>query len=504
MIVYNNKLLLKTTFDNVLELFVSWINRINNNPEHKLFKKEDDLTIDDIKNIDCRLMKSNSRLYTASYMEKYPYQYAARFTHGDKTSRGRLWITEIGLKQESENSDLEYTLLLKIEDTDVYADLPILTRPFIDRDIYEKILKESIVPSFKSLEVKSVNDSLAEIENFSRQYTIVILSASQVGYPIDFKSLAEKLKWLFFGLADIWIIPENEDTFQLEELMGIYSVWNGAINVIHPPVRSSNSPDDVFCWCDKLLPAEIDELKDEYGKDEVQKRILSFISRRKTFDIRKNHVSVEGVKERSLSEKINGWLEHTKNEEDKSSIKELAAQVEHCRKEHEELYDLYDKELSDKDKDIQQLRAKLECSETDFEKGLSFIESIYKGKIVFLSSAKESARKSKYNNIPAVLESLIALCTRFYDDWKADKLTPNRLLEGCFGKKKYAPHEGKNLPKNGEKLREFEYDGQLVPMLEHLKFGYKDSSTETLRVHFYLDNNKKLIVIGYCGKHLDR
>jgi hypothetical protein len=40
-------------------------------------------------------------------------------------------------------------------------------------------------------------------------------------------------------------------------------------------------------------------------------------------------------------------------------------------------------------------------------------------------------------------------------------------------------------------------------MLAHLKIGAKPSATETLRIHFEWDPEARVIVIGYCGEHLD-
>ncbi len=39
-------------------------------------------------------------------------------------------------------------------------------------------------------------------------------------------------------------------------------------------------------------------------------------------------------------------------------------------------------------------------------------------------------------------------------------------------------------------------------MTNHLKIGVKPSDAETLRIHFDWDAEKKMIVIGHCGKHL--
>ena len=53
-----------------------------------------------------------------------------------------------------------------------------------------------------------------------------------------------------------------------------------------------------------------------------------------------------------------------------------------------------------------------------------------------------------------------------------------------------------------KKLRERSYDGRTVDITPHVKgkCGKRDSK---FRVHFCVDNEKKLLVIGHCGAHLE-
>lgn len=51
------------------------------------------------------------------------------------------------------------------------------------------------------------------------------------------------------------------------------------------------------------------------------------------------------------------------------------------------------------------------------------------------------------------------------------------------------------------RLRKLDYDGRVVDMSAHVK-GRSIEGQSPLRVHFYPDHDKKLLVIGHCGKHL--
>ena len=41
-------------------------------------------------------------------------------------------------------------------------------------------------------------------------------------------------------------------------------------------------------------------------------------------------------------------------------------------------------------------------------------------------------------------------------------------------------------------------------MLKHLKIGYLDSPTETLRCHYSWDAEERKLVVGYVGPHIEK
>jgi hypothetical protein len=67
----------------------------------------------------------------------------------------------------------------------------------------------------------------------------------------------------------------------------------------------------------------------------------------------------------------------------------------------------------------------------------------------------------------------------------------------------FAARESKTLSKDGKTRRTFKYNGEDVEMMQHLKIGTADNAADTLRIHFHWDAAAQLIVIGYCGPHLD-
>jgi hypothetical protein len=81
---------------------------------------------------------------------------------------------------------------------------------------------------------------------------------------------------------------------------------------------------------------------------------------------------------------------------------------------------------------------------------------------------------------------------------------PDKLAMQVFGNKVWAARESDTTANSavGKAERTFEYKGQPLLMLQHLKIGVKDSPNRTLRLHFEWDPEDGVVVIGHCGPHL--
>ncbi|WP_124946352.1 hypothetical protein [Klebsiella pneumoniae] len=69
----------------------------------------------------------------------------------------------------------------------------------------------------------------------------------------------------------------------------------------------------------------------------------------------------------------------------------------------------------------------------------------------------------------------------------------------------YSANESETVERSAtlSKMREFDYDGKKVKMFQHVRIGTARAKNETIRVHFLVDKDKRKIIIGYCGEHLD-
>jgi hypothetical protein len=135
------------------------------------------------------------------------------------------------------------------------------------------------------------------------------------------------------------------------------------------------------------------------------------------------------------------------------------------------------------------------------ETSLRTIATIFPDRVIVLDSAYESAQDSSaFRHRKKAFSLLWTLCT---DYWKA--LTSGHgdgEAKQCFGAA-FAAKESETLSSAGRRRRTFTYGGAEFLMEKHLKIGVADSKAETLRVHFEWLGDRKQILIGYCGGHLD-
>lgn len=125
-------------------------------------------------------------------------------------------------------------------------------------------------------------------------------------------------------------------------------------------------------------------------------------------------------------------------------------------------------------------------------------------RIVVLESAYTSAAESHDFLHSVELGRLLdALAVLYWGDLAAGR--GDQDARKHFGSK-FAATESEMVATNqlARDQRTFRYKGQDVLMLSHLKIGYKESTAETIRVHFHWAMEEQKIVIGWCGEHRHR
>lgn len=466
--------------------------------------------------------------------KKFPYRFNARLTHGQYGVPGRLWIAEIGLKQDAPDSNIQCSVTLRTDEISAKVNVPIqVTRPKIVEMLVSNCKPTQNLPSLREITLTEENARafLYEIEHVERRYPIVEISADRNGiYPVS----PERLRSMLLGLAKVINIPPSVDTYRLEEMIGRkYVSFNGAINIISP-CRQIN--DGIFCKNIVLTHDEIEQII-EVGTS-VESEILSLVTHQTNLPNSWKHTSRENVRETILRIKLEEAALSAKNSEEASIYEELLRESsENINSKNQEL-DSARNEIERINVEIDQLSSENESlkhslnsvenrhkhSDTnstlsEFEinsiksviygkislnDSINIVKILYPNRLVFLDSAYSSAEHSDsagFQHGSKALDLLMKLAGGYWEclsEGNGDQMAKN-----IFGKNDFASKESEKLSSEGKNRRTFPYNGKNIFMEKHLKHGTKDSYAETLRIHFEWDAVKKKIIIGHCGKHLN-
>jgi len=467
----------------------------------------------------------------------YPFWFCAQLSHRDEKISGRRWITEIGLRQESLGQPIECSLLLRTDEVSARVTASIqVTRPKLVEQLIQSCNPLGQTPGLKvkQLTLESASAFLREVERNERDYPIVIVSANRDNeHPVS----PERLRTILVGLADVVCVPVEEDTFAIEELVGRrFMAFGGALNIVFPGRQCDRG---LFYETVLLRPDEIADLLD--SGHSIESEVLSTITHRTNLPFSWRHISPEKVGQVALRAQLSQMIDRAKAGDQSEELTEYVALLESA-----------DQELQSKDEELARIRSNYEESEQEvrslqtdianlkhalsglqssddgrdrvaeilaplrdtvaavfkgnpsLQQTVNLIATLYSNRIVFLETAKGSAKESDrggFRQGAKAFELLQKLATEYWQqlaDGKSDQ-----QAKAVFGQNAYAANEASALSNDGKRRRTFNYRGREFLMEKHLKHGVKDSLAETLRVHFEWLAHEKKIIVGHCGKHLD-
>lgn len=535
MLVYVNHFLFEPAqgLDQIMEFVAEWVGQRAKSyvDASRLAEGIRELKLKDGSTLSSRATWSHDKGKT------YPFWFCAQLSHRDEKIAGRRWITEIGLHQGAEGQSIECSLLLRTDEISARVTASIqVTRPKLVEQLIQSCNPLGQTPGLKvkQLTLESASAFLREVERDERSYPIVILSANRDNeYPVA----AERLRSILVGLADVVRVPAEEDTFAIEELVGRrFMAFGGALNILFPGRQGDRG---LFYETVLLRPDEIADLL-ESGHS-IESEVLSTITHRTNLPFSWRHISPEKVRQAALRAQLAQMIERAKASDQLEEIKEYVA-----------LLEFSDKELQSKDKELARIRSNYEEKEqevralqadiTNLKHALSGVQSsedegvylaeflaplrdsvaairngrpslqqtvdliatLYSDRLVFLETAKGSAKESDrggFRQGAKAFDLLQKLATEYWQqlaDGKSDQ-----QAKAVFGQNAYAANEASTLSNDGKRRRTFSYHGRDFLMEKHLKHGVKDSVAETLRVHFEWLAHERKIIVGHCGKHLD-
>ncbi len=535
MLVYVNSFLFKPALgpEQIVQLVAKWVSQRAESyvDAARLAEGIRELKLKDGSTLISRVTWSTDKGRT------YPFWFCAQLSHRDKKISGRRWITEIGIRQEAEGQSIECSLLLKTDEVSARVNAPIqVTRPKLVEQLIQSCNPLGQTPGLKvkQLTLESASAFLSEVERDERNYPVVILSPNRDNkFPVD----PERLRSILVGLADVVRVPVEEDTFAIEEIVGRrFMAFGGAINIVFPGRQGDRG---LFYETVLLRPDEITDLLD--SGHSIESEVLSAITHRTNLPFSWRHISLEKVGQAVLRAQLAQMIERAKAGDHSEELTEYVALLESA-----------DQELQSKDKELACIRSNYEEKEQEvralqadianlkhalsglqssddggdevaevmvplrdavaavfkgnpsLQQSVALIATLYPDRLVFLETAKDSAKESDRGGFRLggkafdLLQKLATEYWRQLADGNGDQ-----QAKAVFGQNAYAANEASALSNDGKRRRTFSYRGREFLMEKHLKHGVKDSLAETLRVHFEWLAREKKIIVGHCGKHLD-
>jgi len=133
------------------------------------------------------------------------------------------------------------------------------------------------------------------------------------------------------------------------------------------------------------------------------------------------------------------------------------------------------------------------------------MQQLFSSELVFTPRGLRSTEDRVQDLVDDAWECLYALATVLHP-LLFDERDQNIDLERVFKEKTgfdLGMSEGRSTKKDRKfmKLRQDVFEGRTIDITPHVKIGNKEP--RLLRVHFFVDDEQKRIVIGHCGGHLD-
>lgn len=469
---------------------------------------------------------------------------AFRYSHPDRDVHGRSWATEIGVSAWA-GKHSKATVRLTTEEQSALASVPIATtRPRIAQMILETCQIHGLTPgkTVQTLQQKDARAFLDVVRNTHRRHPVVVVShppAGRIALP------TEHLADMLVGIADLAVIPADEDTRALQRLLDPgMCPYLGAASILWPPSRDGSRTRVARTT---LLAENLEELRRQ-GKD-VAAELMARVCHETNREIGSWHTDLASV--RHFRQRLELDLARQQlassaspeqrellamyeklEKEDKLKIEDLSKQVAGLQGELTAAQADIDAAESNKKEaehkatalELAVQQAKLSATKNHavpatvcaalhraiednptLEDCLQVVEHLFAHRVVLLDTAWKSARAAKkFRDGKRALSLLWRLCTDYYEAMRKGGAGDKQAGE-IFGKTAFAARESEKVENNtkAKALRTFTYKSENILMMRHLKIHVKESDATTCRIHFHWDAKDERIVIGHCGGHLD-
>lgn len=342
MLVYVNNFELKeNSLEELFKQISSWLS--------KKFRKN--ITPDFLKSgkeLNIKNYRAFIRTYNA-FLDNEK-RYSILVSHPDRMVKGRQWITEIGIKQNSHKLNISILLETREISTRI-QEIPSTTKPKLVNLLHKAGLLSDTTIGIDSVEIsdnlESFRNFKQEVHNKDRAYPIVLISKSSKTHKflVDFELVNSQL----LGLAKLFYINENVNTYAFESELGKeFSVWDGSIRIIYPTGRTA-----------LFRSHEIKRLESENKK--FSQELLSYITHTTNGYKKSEHFSPAEL--RAIKYRNQRDILRNNQDNNETSVKEYDELLE--------AQDVLIKDLEEKIKKLEEENINLEVHIDEFKKSIN-------------------------------------------------------------------------------------------------------------------------------------
>lgn len=450
--------------------------------------------------------------------------WAARVNYYGDTVTGREWVTDLFVEKRR-GAFVRFGAQLNCRCA--HDDLGFEhSRPRIVRDVLEALAAEedgeALTNEVEPVPFDRIDDLVGLLYKPTRRLPVVLVSVDDGGgAQVNLELLANRLS----GTAHLRSIS-TEPSFELTRQVGKrLSTFNGAIRAYMPGLEQET--EDPFKHPLWLAPYSGWNPR---ALNQIAARVLPLGFRDSEGDRRFWQVALlrqtqsrlaANRREGSQEDQLNAEIEALQSEA--NLLRENADAAEALMNEEAQKHTAAQAELQRLEEENFTLRERIKTlrnagtanfhrvdqadiwglfeQSPSLETSLRVISAVFPERVVVLDSAFESAQDSSVFRYGKKAFTLLWTLSTEY--WNALASGHGDQEAKRFLGAAYAAKESETLSTTGRKRRTFSYNGVEILMEKHLKIGVADNRADTLRVHFEWLAERKQIVIGYCGGHLD-
>lgn len=466
-----------------------------------------------------------------------PRAWAMRLTHADSEIIAREWVVDIGFCLVGDDT---YEVAIAVEHAarpgfSIDLPAPQVSAP----DVVKRLLELegiSAAAGSQPLTTKAVPVRVGDgeflrqaLESKERAAPLIYVSRVQGDFslPVSPEALAKHLA----GAAVVMYEDERGLDEELQYLISrTYRCFGGAIRLYQPRLRLDDALDQGrhrYLRHEEIL---------EKGASKALEAIVHAVTRRPDPRNRPAVTAIEDVErlvrearvEELRSKASDGHELASLYAADLSQVKEekarlaeeLATAEQRLEKEAEE-HDETRREVRRLELELDAARhqvedeaaAKLVAFAADFvlpttlSEVLSLAEEFFPGRLLITDRARESARKStlRPQKMDVAWGCIKSMATVLRDLHCKEKVPMREIIPRFRAETGFelstGESEGTMADKKLAAKRKLEVDGKALDISSHVKWGRK--APDCLRVHYAVDAEHGVLVIGHCGDHLD-